>query len=402
MHRFWRALGTTFALAPAALLPVWAGAAVSSAPLRFEATNPLPLARPSEVLALPLDAIRRQRPEWRPTQLAVRIEGQSRELPVQPYASTGGDRPDQLLVLLDLPAHGRLRLAIAPRPPQASPVTAGCLHGRHVPERDDDFAWENALVGFRIYGPALQAKGETSSGIDVWSKRPSGCAIDNWYRRDAASQRLHDPSLSYHRDDGVGLDSYAVGHTPGDGGTAAWVAGAAVFSGNMLRARVTARGPVRLRVDVDYAPWRAGAATVHEHKVVTLDAGSRMNRQQVRYRLDGAPSVSMMVGLTVHDPAEAIRRGTGWIAVWGNAQRADAGQVATGLVLPAAMRGRARALGTDSAQWLRFTVRDGDGFSFASGAGWSKGGIPDFATWQHYLADYRMRWDHPLSWRWLP
>ena len=32
--------------------------------------------------------------------------------------------------------------------------------GRQYPERLDDMAWENDLVGFRAYGPALQARGE--------------------------------------------------------------------------------------------------------------------------------------------------------------------------------------------------------------------------------------------------
>ena len=43
--------------------------------------------------------------------------------------------------------------------------------GRHYPERLDDFAWENDLVGFRAYGPALQAKGERGFGYDLFAKR---------------------------------------------------------------------------------------------------------------------------------------------------------------------------------------------------------------------------------------
>ena len=43
--------------------------------------------------------------------------------------------------------------------------------GRHYPARLDDFAWENDLVGFRVYGPALQAKGERGFGYDLFAKR---------------------------------------------------------------------------------------------------------------------------------------------------------------------------------------------------------------------------------------
>ncbi|MEY3896376.1 MAG: hypothetical protein RLZZ214_1896, partial [Verrucomicrobiota bacterium] len=41
---------------------------------------------------------------------------------------------------------------------------------RFVPERSDDFAWENDLVAFRTYGPALRP-GPENSGIDCWFKR---------------------------------------------------------------------------------------------------------------------------------------------------------------------------------------------------------------------------------------
>ena len=30
------------------------------------------------------------------------------------------------------------------------------VYGRHVPERKDDFAWENEYAAFRMYGPALK------------------------------------------------------------------------------------------------------------------------------------------------------------------------------------------------------------------------------------------------------
>src|SRR5687767_4261811 len=55
---------------------------------------------------------------------------------------------------------------------------------RAVPERADDFAWENDLAAFRVYGPALRSKPE-NSGIDCWLKRVEYPIIDKWYARDA-------------------------------------------------------------------------------------------------------------------------------------------------------------------------------------------------------------------------
>lgn len=43
--------------------------------------------------------------------------------------------------------------------------------GKVYPVRMDDLAWENDLVGFRAYGPALQALGERGFGYDLFTKR---------------------------------------------------------------------------------------------------------------------------------------------------------------------------------------------------------------------------------------
>ena len=45
-------------------------------------------------------------------------------------------------------------------------------YGRFVPERMDDYAWENNLAAFRLYGPALE-KIMVSNGIDYWAKSVS-------------------------------------------------------------------------------------------------------------------------------------------------------------------------------------------------------------------------------------
>jgi len=42
--------------------------------------------------------------------------------------------------------------------------------GRLVPERKDDFTWENNRSAFRLYGPALKATGEISNGMDFWAE----------------------------------------------------------------------------------------------------------------------------------------------------------------------------------------------------------------------------------------
>ncbi|MFP3822536.1 DUF4861 family protein, partial [Bacillus sp. SIMBA_008] len=58
---------------------------------------------------------------------------------------------------------------------QKKPVATHTTYARFVPERIDDFAWENERVAFRTYGPEAQRLvdegkegGTLSSGIDIW------------------------------------------------------------------------------------------------------------------------------------------------------------------------------------------------------------------------------------------
>lgn len=45
-------------------------------------------------------------------------------------------------------------------------------YGRYVPERLDDFTWENDRIAYRMYGKALEVGGVGNAyGIDVWVKR---------------------------------------------------------------------------------------------------------------------------------------------------------------------------------------------------------------------------------------
>lgn len=392
-----RGIGWSMALLAAPWTLAAAAAPVPSTPLELVVSNPLARPRHGEVLSLPLAELLRRRPQWRSSTLAARIEGHADWLPVQAYASDGGAVPDRLLVQLDIAPKATEQLEILPAP-ASMPAVPNPLFARLVPERDDDFAWENEQVAYRIYGTALEKSGQVFPGIDVWSKRPPRHVVDAWYQRDAEGQRLNDPSMSYHIDHGDGLDSYDVGHTPGDGGTAGWLDGVPVPSRNAARVRITALGPVRLRFEVDYPAWRVGDATLQQHKVVTLDAGSHLNQQVVTYRIEGAPRATVAAGVALHAGADLVHDGATQVAVWDTPQKASAGRIATALLL--APGETARYARTHDASWLLFDVVDGSSIRFASGAGWSQGDMPDFRAWQSYLYDYSMRWSNPLQVRW--
>jgi hypothetical protein len=130
----------------------------------------------------------------------------------------------------------------------AFPVKA---FARYVPERLDDFAWENDKIAHRVYGPALSAPAETpgakevlvTSGVDVWCKRVSYPIVDRWYNKG------HD---HYHTDEGEGMDTYSVGTARGCGGTGVW-------DGS------------RLHVGRNYRTWRILANVALDHAWFATD-----------------------------------------------------------------------------------------------------------------------------------
>ena len=52
---------------------------------------------------------------------------------------------------------------------------------RFVPERSDDFVFENNLIAGRFYGKALEGN-PTSPGLDIWVKLPGKLVADEWYK----------------------------------------------------------------------------------------------------------------------------------------------------------------------------------------------------------------------------
>jgi hypothetical protein len=96
--------------------------------------------------------------------------------------------------------------------------SAPSAFARFVPERKDDFAWENDMIAFRAYGPSLRESGE-NAGVDCWLKRVDYPIINSWYKKHL------EQDISYHQDHGEGLDNYHVGSSAGCGGTSLWLNG---------------------------------------------------------------------------------------------------------------------------------------------------------------------------------
>jgi len=213
------------------------------------------------------------------------------------------------------------------------------VFGRFVPDRLDDFAWENDLIAHRIYGPGLEPASAGpdqmpfgGSGIDVWSKRFPYFVIDRWYNKD------HN---ALHTDTGEGLDMYETGQARGDGGTGVWDEQNKTLyvSRDFRTQKVMANGPIRLVFELGYEPWDAGnGVKVSETKHFIMDAGQYLNEIDSTFTVTGADEVTIGIGLTEHtsrsDNAQVMpanNEQNQWESIWENYR--SSGQFGTGLVL---------------------------------------------------------------------
>ncbi len=289
-----------------ALLAIVFAATTQSAPAqKLLIANPLNADRSQEVLELPLRQVldHLHLPAAQATSIFAENAATGKRIPTQLYGSDPDAPPNLLLLLVQLTAHDRqlIRFRIDANA-QALPAL---VFGREAPERKDDFAWETNWSAYRIYGPALQATGEITSGIDVWSKRIPNFVIDNFYKRATEGSRTHNPALTYHVDNGQGLDSYYVGASRGCGGTAVFAGGKLIVSKNYTKLRMLGSGPIRFSFQVSYAPWDANGIEVTETKRITLDAGTHMNRIESIYTWNGSGTLDLAAAIAVHEGAGA-------------------------------------------------------------------------------------------------
>lgn len=200
------------------------------------------------------------------------------------------------------------------------------VYGRFARERYDDFAWENDEVAHRAYGPALetwQQEPLTSSTVDVWCKRTPRLVVNDWYMVD-----------DYHRDTGEGADFYSAGKSRGAGGSGVWKDGRLFVARNFRQSRVLAAGPVRLVFELTYEAWDAGGTKVSEVKRVTLDAGSRFNRFESVYSVEGPGPVAHAAGLKrAAGAAVRVEKAAGTIRSWEPVKKGENGNLGLALVV---------------------------------------------------------------------
>ena len=265
--------------------------------------------------------------------------------------------------------------------PEAEIEPEVMAYGRFVPEREDDFTWENDKVAFRVYGPSSGGKGQVS-GVDAWFKKVPYSIIDKWYAG-------HLEGISYHEDHGEGYDPYHVGASRGVGGTAIWIDGVAWPAGKYQSYEVLQSGGDVVEFTIQ-SEWDTPLGLVAESKTISLALGEQLYRVNSLFTLDGQPaSLPIAIGLTTHDEAaEAVGNPEiGGISTW---EVIDGNGLGTGaLMAPDQIQEILHSPSEEkdaSHVWIITSTTEDGRLSFRAGFAWEAAGeITSFDEWNKYL-----------------
>jgi hypothetical protein len=294
-------------------------------------------------------------------------------------------KPSLLFFALSLSLAAGYRATHADEPAKTNPAPATWC--RYVPERADDFAWENDLIAFRAYGPAIKkAKGTENSGIDCWLKRVNYPIIDKWYGGEKKG-------LSYHKDNGEGNDPYHVGSSRGTGGLAIWKDGKMVLAGPYKTWKVVSRTPAKSVFELTY-DYDLSGENIHEVKRIDIELGKRLFHAESTFTKDGKPwtNQEIAIGITTHNgkAAATLNQQKGWMSCW---EKMEGFGLGTGVVIaPSKILSmqELKSKKADESHALLVTKTDSAGkVSYYAGYGWEKAGVittPE--KWQDALTQF--------------
>jgi hypothetical protein len=287
-----------------------------------------------------------------------------------------------LLMEVDVAAHRVLKIYLQKGKHLAVIPKTYC---RYVPERKDDFAWENDKIAFRMYGKALEGTKEDAYGIDVWVKRTDKLVLNERYKK-----------ADYHVDHGDGLDYYHVGLTLGAGNIAPCINDSIWYSKNYRQWKVLDNGPLRSSFQLTFDQWDVAGRKVSMVKTVSLDAGSQLSRVEVNYSYSNNDSLPVVIGIIKRKEQGTILldEQNGIMGYW-EPQHPAHGTTGTGTVfLLSAVK-----MKVSREHLLTLLTANADKpFVYYTGAAWNKAGIITNAqNWFNYLQLFKTQLQQPLQ-----
>ena len=267
-------------------------------------------------------------------------------------------------------------------------LLAGCqpkssepqVMARFVPERSDDFVFENNLIAGRFYGEALEGN-PTSPGIDIWVKLPGQLVADSWY-----AEAVKDPEYYHHNHDGK--DCYKVAVSLGGGASVPMIGSHLAFPATNYRSwEILEQKPDKVVFVLHYPEWEAAEGIrVALDKKVTVTPDTYFCRVDDTYTFSGAETLTVAAGLLRHGAQQTIeseQKGDDRYAIWEHASdqsiEPEDGMIGVAVVMPGAQQVFADKE-LDHALCAR-TVKSGETLTYYFGSCWYKGDIKSAQDW---------------------
>ncbi|PPK88758.1 uncharacterized protein DUF4861 [Neolewinella xylanilytica] len=306
---------------------------------QLSVTNPLQTERKDAAILVAADNIAEGK------LMGYHFQHNGREVPYQTVDTDGDDRDDAYLLMLDLPAGATTTLTarelgddVAPTfAPRTQAEISHKINGSwkdreylegefvnvdslRVPDEHTDHSWyiryegpgwESDLVGYRFY---LDWRNAT----DVFGKKRPEMVLQN------VGQDGFD---SYHEPSDWGMDVLKVGPSLGLGSLATWTEGAAlrVETTDSVSSRVAENGPLRSKIRTRYYGWEAHDQKTDVVSELSIEAGSRMTRHDVRL---SEPLPNLATGIVKLETGTPLRGQAGdyaYLATWGDQSLAEDG-----------------------------------------------------------------------------
>lgn len=262
---------------------------------------------------------------------------------------------------------------------------------RFVPERKDDFAWENDLAAYRMYGPALAGE-NPSNGVDLWLKRTKELIVDTFYFNELQKGQ------SYHIDHGKGLDCYKVGHTLGAGGIAPFWNDSLWIGKYFNSYKVHYVGPLQSKFSLFYDSIKVGDKFYKEQLTITVSAGTLLNKAEVTFT-GYQQSLPLAAGIFLHENTGklSMNQEEGTAAYCEDAvsdAKVPSGRNYVGIFVPAPIT---KAIIKNNHALLISEYQPGNTFVYFFGGGWNKWGFPTDNDWINAVSLFAQSYRSPLE-----
>lgn len=346
----------------------------------------------NEVIPIDWKTILKKNPRLTKDNFSVFDDKENKIILSQLSDNDGDGIIDELLILTSLDKFEKKSFTLIPK---VDTIKIDPLVSLYYQNKREDIAWESDKIAYRIYGPAL-AK-EVNNGIDIWCKRVKYNIVEKWYTY--SEKFAKDGKDTYHQDTGEGADFYSVGKSLGAGSAALWKDDSLYQPGVFETYKFIESGPIRAIFEVTYKPILYNGIEIKEKKIVSIDAGSNLNKIELFYETKNLNKrVSLATGIVKRkDVTSFIDIKNNVVSLWGPVNDDPVNEyLGIGIIFPSNIKINIK----DTANHLLAISEQkcNKKIIYYSGAGWTRSG--DFKNeneWNQYLIDFSKKLKNKLS-----